>query len=66
VRSRNEIRKIVMVSDSDEDKHYASQASKDEEGTGNSARRRQNVGIFSGRGGVKPPIHRVRHWSYVT
>jgi hypothetical protein len=30
VLSRNEIRKIVMVSDSDEDKHYASKESEDE------------------------------------
>jgi porphobilinogen deaminase len=29
VLSRNEIQKIVMVSDSDEDKHYASKESKD-------------------------------------
>ena len=31
VLSRNEIREIVMESDSDEDKYYASQVSEDEE-----------------------------------
>ena len=33
VLSRNEIREIVMDSDSDEDKHYTSQESEDEEET---------------------------------
>jgi hypothetical protein len=36
-----------MLSVSDEDKHYASKESKDEEGTGNSARLCQNFGIIS-------------------